>query len=292
MATLNPTQITLGSGTVTVPGVPWWGYQNLKFVGGVLGFQNPPSMWDVVLVGPNQTPLPGLAKVRRCTRRMRLHRKEHPASDFEAQTFQGYSVVEFDFDLVMASQAQLSALQAALAYIFPGSGDPLPPQTQTSVATVSSTTNLVNPTSGLSYGTQNTQQLQLSPKLPTKAPLPVKISHPALQVHGVDAVIFEAMDGPIQRSENVPDIFVVHFKTVQFKPYKSVQPKTPKNPNTTLTTPLGADGAAIGSYVPPGAALPPAQLGPTPPSSSGGADPIGQAVSAALLPANSSPGGW
>ena len=286
MPALQPTQITLGTATVSSPGVPWWGYQDLKLLGGVLGFQNPPSRWDVVLVGPNQIPLPGLVKVRSCRRRMKLHRKEHPASDFETQTFQGYSVVEFDFDLVMWTRQQLAALQAALAYCFPGSGDPAAPQALTSISTVSSTTNLVDPASGLSYGNQPTQQVQASSKAKTRPPLPVQVTHPALQIHGVDAVIFEYMDGPVQRSESVPDIFVVHFKTVQFKPARPVKSDTPKNPGRTLQTPLGQTPDI--PFIDTTADLvPTAEQLLAPPSASGGANPPGAAQSASFLP----PGG-
>jgi hypothetical protein len=260
----------MASDLVAVPlvGVPWWGIQNLKYVGGRTGFRSPPSLWDIILYGPSNTQLPGLVKVRRCSRRMKLHRKEHPSSDFETQTFQGWSVVEFDFDLLLWTQPQLADLSNALAYLFPGAGDPPDPTSAVSVTVVSSTQNLVNPQGPSSMGTPGTQQIQTQANSPKKPPIPVLISHPALQLHGVSAVVFESMEGPTQVSDQTPDIFKVHFKTVQFRPSSGVQHKTLNQPNTTLTTAIGVTRPDL---------LPPEQDPTQGPSVSGGADPYGTA---------------
>lgn len=251
--------------------IPWWGKQELKWVGAATGFQTPPSAWDVLLFGPNKQPLPGLVRVRRCARRMKLHRKEHPAADFETQTFQGWSVVEFDFELIIWSQYQLAALQNALGYFFPGAGDPPDPTSSISVLVVSSTQNIVNPQNAGASGTSSGQQIQTRPNVPKRPPIPVKVSHPALQMHGVDAVVFEAMDGPLQMSPDKPDIFMVRFKTVQFKPSQPVAVKTLDRASTRATN--------LGAVPPPGVGvlqpqyLQPPQQESQPPSASGGANP-------------------
>jgi hypothetical protein len=268
----NPAQLT-GQGSIPVSGVPWWGNQNLSLVGGRTGFQTPPSEWDVLRYGPNNVPLPGLLKVRRCERRMKLHRKEHPSSDFETQTFQGWSVVEFDFSLKLWTPQHLADLQGALAYLFPGAGDPPDPTSSVSVVTVASNMNLVNPTNSAS-GTAALQQIQVQPNSPKRPPIPIKVYHPALLMHAVDTVVFQSMDGPYQASDGVPDIFVCHFKTVQFRPSKQVQHKTLDRPNTNQGGDNGFGGFFLhGSYSG-------AQSGQLPyqgPSVSGGADPTGVA---------------
>jgi hypothetical protein len=262
-------------------GVPWWGTLNTALIGsrprGGLppGFVTPPSQWDVVLFGPNNEPLPGLAKIKRCVRTMKLHRKDHPSSSYETQTFQGYSVVEFDFELVLWTPTQLSNLSQALPYIFPGSGDSPTPTGFTSVTTLSATQNIVNPTLNTSSGATSTQQVQTQQPVVGRPPLPVKLTHPALQVHGVDAVVFVSMDGPLQRSENFPDIFVVRFKTVQFKPSRPNKHKT-LNQTSTLGTQLGELGQP-GLGVLQQQFLPPSQQPDVGPSAGGGADPFGTA---------------
>jgi len=252
-------------------GIPWWGILNVSLIGGRTGFQTPPSEWDVLRFGPNNQPFPGLCKVKRCERRMKLHRKEHPSSDFETQTFLGWSVVEFDFLQVLWTAAQLSDFQSALAYVFPGAGDPPDPQSAVSVAMVSSTQNLVNPQNATSAGTVTTQQIQQAPNVAKRPPIPVKVSHPALQMHGVDALVFVAMDGPIQLSEDRPDIFGVRFRTVQFRPSSPIQKKT-LDAVQSLGTKLGALGPA-GSGVLLPQYIQPAQQPQQGPSSSGGAAP-------------------
>jgi hypothetical protein len=268
---------------VAVPqvGVPWWGRFNPALIGPATGFTSPPSEWDIVRVGPNLQPLPGLARVTRCERRMKLHRKEHPASDFETQTFQGWSVVEFDFKLELTTAAQLSSLQNWLSYIFPGAGDPPDPQSSSSVSVVTSTTNLVNPQNATASSTQTGQQIQVRPNTPKRPPIPVRCSHPSLLVHGVTACVFTWMNGPIPKSEDKPDIFVAFFKTVQFHPSKAVQTKTLKQTDT-LPTNLGLLGPpGIGVLQPQW--LSDAQQPNTGPSVSGGADPDGPTSYSNLL---------
>lgn len=239
-------------------GVPYWGDLNLKLIGAT-GFRSPPSEWDVVRFGPSLQPLPGLAKVKRCERRMKLHRKEHPSSDFETQTFQGWSVVEFDFDLILFTNQQLQDFQSLLPAIFPGAGDPPSRQSSITVTTVTSSENIVNPNQYTAQGNVGTQQIQTVANTPKRPPIPIRMSHPALQVHGVDSVVVQFMNGPMQRSESVPDIFIVNFKTVQFKPSKPTTKKTLVQVQTdedTTPTPV------------------PAALDPTAgPSGSHGADP-------------------
>jgi hypothetical protein len=237
------------------PGVPFWGTYDAKYVGGRTGFSAPPSFWDIILYGQGNTLLPGLVKVRRCTRSMKLLRKEHPSSDYETQTFMGWSVVEFDFDLILWTKEQLQDLQAALPVLFPGAGDPPSPQTPTAVTTVSSTQNLVNPQTSAT-GTASTQQIQTQPDVRNRPPIPVLVSHPALQVHGVSSLVFQTMEGPMQISEDKPDIFKVHFKTVQFRPAVSVQKKTLTLVGSLIyNSGIPADDQTLG------------------PSASGGADP-------------------
>ena len=264
--------------TANPVGVPWWGIQDLQLVGNAqgttgTGFITPPSAWDVVKFGPNHTVLPGLVKVKKCSRKMKLDRKEMPGSDFETQVFQGWGVVEFDFDLILWTQPQLAMLQSALAYFFPGAGDP-PAQNQAlTVTTVASSSNIVNPNTNSSTGPQATQQIQTSPDVRNRPPIPVKLQHPALQLHGVDTVVFEWMDGPVQRSEKEPDIFVVHFKTVQYRPAKPTKTKklTSANP---VGTPVGQiPQGGVGVLQPQ--FLPAAQSSNQSPSTSGGADPFG-----------------
>ncbi len=269
---------------VVVPpqtGVPWWGRFNPSLMGPATGFTSPPSEWDVVRVGPNLSPLPGLARVTRCERRMKLHRKEHPAADFETQTFQGWSVVDFDFRLEVWSPAQLSALQNWLAYIFPGAGDPPDPQGSSSVQVVTSTTNIVNPQNANTSSTQAGQQIQVRPNVAKRPPIPVRCSHPSLLVHGVTACVFTWMNGPVPKSEDKPDIFVCCFKTVQFNPSKPIQHKTLKQAGT-LGTNVGALGpAGLGVLQPQ--YLPGAQDPKQGPSTSGGAQPDDDAFYSNLL---------
>ena len=257
--------------TARVSGVPWWGTLNPGTMGAQTGFHSPGSDWDVVYVGPNRSPLPGLARVLKCARRMKLHRKEHPSSDFETQTFQGWSVVEFDFTLKLWEPNQLSALQNWLGYIFPGAGDPIDPQSSISVTTVSSTRNIVNPQNANAQGTQQGQQIQTTPNTPKRPPVPVRIWHPSLLVHGVTAVVFESMDGPLPVSESIPDLFVCRFKTVQFNPSKPVQHKTLREAKTDKTN-VG-DTGPVGLGVLQPQFLPPQQDPKQMPSASGGADP-------------------
>lgn len=279
--------------TAAAQGVPWWGTFSPSLGGGgaaaspgQYGFVSPPTPWDVVLYGPMLTPLPGLARVRRCERRMKLHRKEHPSSDFEDQTFQGWSVVEFDFDLEMWTSEHLVALQTALPVIFPGAGDPPSPQSNQTVATIASSYNIVNPTnnqaqSGGSKLSENGSvvQIQTAPNVSKRPPIPIKLQHPDLQLHGVQYVVILAMEGPRQKSEQIPDIFIARFRTVQFKPAKSVQQNgTLKRPPNTLATGLGAN---------PGPGIPGAQQPQIGPSAGGGADPtnyLPASVAAAIAP--------
>jgi hypothetical protein len=268
--------------TAQIQGVPWWGLQDTSLLSVTLpggfnpGFMTPPSQWDVVRVGPNYYPLPGLVKVRRCSRGMKLHRKEHPSSNYETQTFQGFSVVEFDFDLVMWTDAQLANFQLVLPTIFPGTWVSQGGSSSSSVATVSSTQNIVNPNQSQSAGSVSTQQVQVTPNTPKRPPLPVKIAHPALQIHSVKEVVFTHVDGPLQRSESVPDIFVVHLKCVQFNPSRPTKATTLTQAQTQPTN-LGANPV-------PGIA--PQQQPNVPPSASGGADPsdLVQSVNYVSLP--------
>lgn len=257
-------------------GVSWWGKMNPALQGPPTYFLAPTSEWDVVRIGNNLQALPGLARVTRCERRMKLHRKEKPASDFEDQTFLGWSVVEFDFTLTMWRAEQLAALQNWLGYIFRGAGDPPSQQSPVSVPIATSTVNLVNPTNAKARATQSGQQVQSGlVNVVKRPPIPVKAAHPALQLHGVDSIIFEKMAGPYQRSESSPDIFVVHFKTVQFKPSVPVVAKTQKKVNT-LPTNLGEiNGNGLGDLR-VGAPYGGDQSGQAPeqgPASSGGAAP-------------------
>ena len=246
-------------------GPPWWGRFNPALMGNVTGFTSPPSEWDVVRIGPSKQPLPGLAKILRCSRRMKLHRKEKPSSDFEDQTFLGWSALEFDFSLTLWSPIHLVALQNWLSYIFPGAGAPPNPQNPTSVTIVTSTTNLVNPTSAKTSKTQAGQQIQASSNVPKLPPLPVKASHPLLGLHGVTDLVFEKMEGPIQKSEKDNDQFVVIFKTVQWKPAVPIEGGTLKKANTSLPTSIG--------FVASGVGVPGQQDPAQAPSASGGANP-------------------
>jgi hypothetical protein len=244
-------------------GPAWWGKFNNKLIldSNPFVYQNAPSEWDVVKFGPNDTPLPGLATIRRIEQRMKLHRKEHPSSDFESQTFMGWSVVEFDFDLEIWTGQHLADLVTAKTIILPGQGSPQSPQSSLSVTTVSSTFNIVNPTQQQATATQGTNQIQTSLNTPKTPPIPIKVTHPALQIYGVSHLVFVHMHGPVRKSKDIPDLFVVSFKTVQFKPSNPVQHHTLKQ-TQTLTTGLGVTG------------IPAAQQPNQGPSLSGGADPF------------------
>ena len=271
--------------TPTPPkGPPWWGLLDPPLIGAITGFQNAPSPWDVIRYGPNNVLLPGLVKVRRIKRRMKLHRKEHPASDFETQTFQGYSELEFDFDLFLWSPGQWQNMPPAMNYLYPASGTPKQKQQTTLFATVTSTSNLVNPQASSTAGTQTTQQIQQARNTPLKPPIPVKMSHPALQFHNVDAVVIHDVEGPIQAHPNVPDIFVMHFQCVEFNPSKAIQTTTFKQANS-LGTPLGQlNQGGLGILQPN--YLPPEQDPQQSPSSSGGANPFGAGGFSNFLPPN------
>jgi hypothetical protein len=252
--------------------VPWWGTFNPKVIlGGTGNKTNAPSEWDLVRYGPNGTPLPGIARVRRCERKMKLYRKEHPGSDFEAQTFLGWSALEFDFDLDIWTAYHLAELETAIDIIFPGVGAPPVPYSPVQVTTVTSDYNFVNPTQNAATPGQSTSQIQTPANAVNSPPIPIQVSHPALQIHGVSYLVFQHMTGPIQKSESIPDIFKVSFKCVQFKPAQPSQSHTLAKPSQTLPTGVGQG-------------IPAAQQPNQGPSRSGGAAPPNY-VPAGIIPA-------
>lgn len=215
--------------------------QNLGFVD-PQGFYTFPTPWDILFVAGN--PLPGLCRVERCMKKLKLQTKARPGSDGASQTFLGYNPVLFDFEIYLWTAPQLAAFCGAVTTLFPGKGKPITKTTTSTMQTLVPNIPGANftPATASSGGPNGetviltTQPTQVSmTKTVGNRPIPVTMQHPVLQLHNVDSVIVLDMDGPIQWKHH-NDIFVVKFKTEQYLPPKNINVTTPVGPLPTIVT--------------------------------------------------------